>query len=158
MSEQKTNGGQGNLNSEQANSNSEQAPSNSEEQMRLLAEKLQGSLELEGFLEEALADLRIEPTPGARLMLLIPLAEAKDREDFERGNVEHSLNDLLEEMAEKPATVDKDLEERKRRNRVGSNREERRRDERRSRSSVSAIKAFSQRFCNIPPFCGQRDV
>jgi vacuolar-type H+-ATPase subunit I/STV1 len=139
--------------SEQDSTNSEQASSNSEEQMRVLAEQLQLDLDLKDFLEGALADLRIEPTQGARLMLLVPLAEAKAREDFERGNVEHSLYDLLEEIAERPATVDQDLEERKRRNRVRSSREEPR-----PRSSVSAIKAFSQRFCSVPPFCGQRDV
>lgn len=74
-------------------------------------------------------------TSGARQMLLIPIIEQYERGGtFSAEDVEQSLGQLFAVMMEDPAPVDSNSS---------------------SRSSLSVIKAFWKRFCNIPPFCSR---
>ena len=73
-------------------------------------------------------------TSGARQMLLIPIIEQYERGgEFSVGEVEESLSQLFTVMREDPSPVDS------RNTNI--------------RSSLSVIRAFWRRFCNIPPFC-----
>lgn len=75
-------------------------------------------------------------TSGARQMLLIPIIEQHERgEELSVGQLEESLSQLFTVMREDPSPVDS-------RNRN-------------IRSSLSVIRAFWRRFCNIPPFCSR---
>lgn len=69
---------------------------------------------------------------GAREMLIIPVIESIETGRHDLESVERSISDLIETAAEKhyPEYL--------------SNGE---------CNSVSIIKAFHKRYCNIPPFC-----
>lgn len=83
----------------------------------------------------------IRLTPGARDMVLIPLAEAARgrRGRFPPGLEYASLETILRTMREDPSLED-------RVDGPGN-----------VRSSLSVIRAFWRNFCNIPPFCDGRE-
>jgi hypothetical protein len=93
-------------------------------------------------------------SPGAVLMLMIPLIEAARLQgefstrassglppelDVDSGRVVQSLASLMREIETSPAAADRLISWRP--------------DQR--ETSLSVIKAFWRRFCNIPPFCGE---
>jgi hypothetical protein len=112
-------------------------------------------------------------------MLLIPLAESRRFRDREpsssvtggssdafadpesRRLVQRSLVDLVLSMASSPAQFDRELEQRisgeadPNRPRNGPNLSPG--GPVPPRTSLSTIKAFWRRFCNIPPFCGETE-
>ena len=144
--------------------------------MEQLVNQLEVDLELADFLRHVANDLKIEMTPGAYLMLLVPLAEVNSLAlaEFRRTNpyyrwkyrseklvldrqlVEHSLRTLMREMAESPAAFDKALP-RDSDDRAHFWSRLRFWDALPVRTSISVVKAFWKRFCNIPPFCGETD-
>ena len=100
------------------------------------------------FMKRQEKDAGITLSPPARLMLILPLYEIQKRFpkfpilDFSTA----SLKDLIVTMAEEPAVGDvppTDWE---------STLET---DAHLHRTTLSVIKAFWARFCNIPPFCGE---
>lgn len=98
------------------------------------------------FVDEELERGRIQITPAARLMLLLPLYELSTRPWLRGPNLERSgdsLRQLLATMAESPAAADAV---------PGIGRPRRLA----VRSTLSVIKAYWKQFCNIPPFCGEK--
>lgn len=102
-------------------------------------------------------EYKLHLSPGARLMLLIPLLEIAEAEDVTGGEialpspatVEDSLSSVVNGMQEAGAEFDarfaKAVEE------PGVTAASR-------RSSLSIIKEFWRQFCRIPPFCGERQT
>jgi hypothetical protein len=75
-------------------------------------------------------------TPAARDMLTIPVVEVhesglKIAESEYWNEVQSSVEDLLKAIANQ-------------------------KDKRQTHNSISVIRAFVERFCNIPPFCSRR--
>ena len=113
--------------------------------------------ELEQVLDDSLKDFDGRISPGALLLLLIPLIEARwstskiesraqrSIESLPANDIEsmtNSVSDLLSYTRENPALLDmlrtevsKDFAD---------------------ITSASLIKAFHFRYCNIPPFCGEK--
>jgi ABC-type phosphate transport system auxiliary subunit len=124
-------------------------------QMNSLREALIDELELRGYFGAYLSEKNIQMTSGAILMLLIPLHEARQQlssyiftafneQDVSRAsreNIENSLNKLLNDVIAEPAKNDLTVSDV-----VGQQ----------QRTSLSVVKAFWQKFCNIPPFCGEK--
>jgi hypothetical protein len=113
-----------------------------------LLEYLEGELGdgFNRFVDEELRRVRIQITPAARLMLVLPLYELGARPWLRGPNLESfgdSIRQLLETMAESPAAADM-VPETIRRAPLPE------------RSALSVIKAYWSRFCNIPPFCGEK--
>jgi hypothetical protein len=82
-------------------------------------------------------DAGVQLTWGARQMFIIPIVGALElRADVDWRDVESSIRDIVRTVAEEPAPEERD---------------------RATRSSLSVIRAFFRRFCNIPPFCSRRD-
>ncbi len=138
--------------------------------MEQLANQLLEELELRDFFKRVVDELKVELTPGAYLMLLIPVAEIneqskseakrwldqyqEERLSIDRAQVEESLLKLLTEIAQSPAAADRNFK----RKDAGSLWD--RFSFRKflpMRSSLSAIKAYWKRFCNIPPLCGETE-
>jgi len=89
------------------------------------------------MISAAERDAGVQLTWGARQMLIIPVAEALElRGEVDWRDVEGSIRDIVRTVAEEPAPEERD---------------------RSVRSSISVIRAFFRRFCNIPPFCSRRD-
>lgn len=84
----------------------------------------------------------------AKMMIMLPLSELFDNRQFEKridfGEWTISVEKLMITIAEEPAYLDKEYS-----NNKGYNSPI-------DRSSQSVIKAFASRFCNIPPFCGEK--
>jgi hypothetical protein len=77
-------------------------------------------------------------TPGARLMLIIPITEHHGHsDDLDMIGTERSLSLIINKMKE--SIVDG-------RDRTYRNQQ--------IRSSFSVVRAFAKLFCNIPPICG----
>ena len=132
--------------------------------MEQLADQLIEELDLAKFLGQVVNSLKVELTPAAYLMLLVPLAEinrqarlgtSRWRFSLQRGLVierplvEESLRKLLTEIARSPATSDRNIK----REHTGLLF----RKALPLRSSLSVIKAYWARFCNIPPLCGETE-
>ena len=91
------------------------------------------------FIREQEVEFGIRLTPGARQMLLIPLTELGPKLiEIEWEQVRSSLSALLSSMKEDPAPSEEELF-------------------RERRSSLSVIRAFWRKYCNIPPFCQKTD-
>jgi len=127
--------------------------------MERLARRLEMELGLQGFFERVGDELATEFSSGARLLLLVPLAEAREvQQELDRGSAEESLWKLVSEMAESPAETDHATEGNpylRERLEPGIVRPDPTGRRPRFRSSLSAIKAFWSKFCDIPPFCGE---
>ncbi len=138
-----------------------------ETMLTLIIELMKG-LGLGEELERASQEADVQLSSGAKLMLLIPAAEAVltqagnlkyDQLGIIRSMPEHhlqfqesirdfqeSIRDLVATMAESADARDRDLQSSLLTH-----------DQRiQVRTSLSAIRAFSRQFCNIPPFCDQR--
>lgn len=88
------------------------------------------------IIERAELDAGIRLTWGAREMLAIPVIETIEaRGDVSWSVVDSSIRDVVRTMAEERGPEES--------------------SER--RNSISAIRAFWRRFCNIPPFCSRTD-
>ena len=127
-----------------------------------LLRKLEIELELQGFLLQVSRDKGIRLTPAAALMLLLPLYEVNLRSAprrtwirrtlqrrpllLDKAEIRQSLTMLVQEVAKSPATADLVFEP------VGPSQ-----PSVQARSTLSVIKAFWKRFCNIPPFCGEKE-
>jgi hypothetical protein len=89
----------------------------------------------------------------ARAMLSLPILEVQnnlnndsinvkmyEKKEFEEeiASWQNSLEKIFSEMETAPAYIDK--------KNVDKNK----------RSSISVIKAYAKKFCNIPPFCGEK--
>lgn len=126
--------------------------------MERLAQRLEMELGLQGFFERVGDELATEFSSGARLFLLVPLAEAREvQQELDRGSAEESLRKLVNAMAESPAETDHATEgdpDLRRRLEPSSSLFSTEQKPR-FRSSLSAIKAFWSKFCDIPPFCGE---
>jgi hypothetical protein len=138
--------------------------------MEQLAAQLTAKLGLTDFLKRVVDELKIELTPAAYLMLLVPLAEInrqaksevkkwnfshqEERLAIDRAPVEESLLKLLTEMAQSPAAADRNIK-REDTNRGSWLDRFRFTEAYPLRTSLSAIKAYWKRFCNIPPLCGE---
>jgi hypothetical protein len=94
------------------------------------------------FVDEELQRFRIQISPAARLMVALPLYEVSrlDSAIYNHQETRSSITKLLNTMAEDPAYIDASLGPR-----INP-----------FRSTLSVIKAYWSRFCNIPPFCGER--
>lgn len=105
------------------------------------------------FIEKVEFEFNIRLSREAKQMLILPLVEVYkindndwtnnrsskfDKYDFEEWR--NSIRTLMNVIKSDPARIDQ----------FKSNRQIS------SRSSLSVIKAFSKKFCNIPPFCGER--
>jgi hypothetical protein len=110
------------------------------------------------FARAAAGGLGMQLTPGAILMLMIPLIEAAQiQSEFtdlyrmspppslsvNRDMAEASISSLLRYIESSPAAADLSLQP------------FRESEGRPQLTSLSAIKAFWRGFCNIPPFCGE---
>jgi hypothetical protein len=92
---------------------------------------------------------RLEPTDSAIVMLLLPLVDiVEDRSqlgsrfsDVSDAELQATLNTLLRTMGSDPARADEVYSAATQKS---------------HRSALSVIKAYWRRFCNIPPFCGER--
>jgi hypothetical protein len=93
-------------------------------------------------------------TDNARRMLILPLLDMQkiiiqaSKYNFGKRDLEYefqswrqSIEKLLDTITFDPARIDTS-------NFIESPQNE--------RSSISVIKAYAERFCNIPPFCGER--
>ena len=90
-------------------------------------------VEVEGVVRSVERGRKVTLTRHARAMLIIPLVEAMEREqDFEWGRAQESLDTLIGELEEESMNH---------------------RDSDTERTSFSVIRAYSRRFCSIPPFC-----
>jgi hypothetical protein len=98
-------------------------------------------------------ELRIKLSNEAKQLLILPLIEVLKIEDgrkdsfryrnykyYEFENWRKSIVLLMESIKYEPARIDRTEEN----------------YELSKRSSISVIKAFSKKFCNIPPFCGEK--
>jgi hypothetical protein len=113
------------------------------------------------IFSEAVKELDLRLTPGAILMLMIPLLEAaKLQETFTdvyrmipppqllsvgKDLAVSSLSRLLLDVQESPSAADNQLQLYLKAQGYPF------------ASSLSVIKAFWKNFCNIPPFCGEPD-
>jgi hypothetical protein len=69
-----------------------------------------------------------------------PYIERGINMDLELSNWRDSITKIIESMREEPARIDSIVQGRRLY----------------ERTSMSVIKAFSKKFCNIPPFCGEK--
>lgn len=128
--------------------------------MLKLARRIKRELKVEEYLEDALDENQIFITPGAYLMITVPLFEAAHLQHYRselgvRDSVldtdvemmRESIKRIVTDITSNPARADQVPEEREGFDEEG---------ERRSvRTSLSMLKAFFRNFCNIPPFCGE---
>jgi hypothetical protein len=139
---------------------SDQAWVDAQTQMRDLAVRLKKDFGLEETFDRAVDRHNIALTPGALLTLVAPLVEAAVAQHYRRSGgvndptldvtldtVEKSLDELVSDMKANPAAADRIPQEL-----VGIDPQGRRFP---MRSSLSALKSVSRRFCRIPPFCGE---
>ncbi|MFT3705137.1 MAG: hypothetical protein QM802_22410 [Agriterribacter sp.] len=109
------------------------------------------SNEILNFINDLELRNEIRLSPEAKQLLILPILEYQrlsndpniDREiniDSELSNWRDSISKIIDNMRYEPARID-------------SLKQNRRISE---RTSLSVIKAFSNRFCNIPPFCGEK--
>jgi hypothetical protein len=107
------------------------------------------------FISELEVRDRIRLSEEAKQLLILPLVEYQNimnrpDSDFinreinterEFRNWRESISEIFRQMRDEPARIDR------------LTRSEFRESD---RTSLSVIKAFANRFCNIPPFCGER--
>jgi hypothetical protein len=89
------------------------------------------------ILERAQREAQVELTWGARQMLIIPVMETIQRQGrVDWNQIDESIKDIVRTIGE----------------------EERRPElPGRTRDSISVIRGFWKRFCNIPPFCSRTE-
>lgn len=147
-----------------------------EVRMQDLAEFLARDTRLNLALVSQLHDSEVLLTPGAFLMLVIPLIEAARMQEGGAGAVQpstdplapevlrESLGRLLATIRDEPAVGDRRLDttdvtsivvERKRSIFNPRGTSIRLGPRRNVRSSLSVIQAYWKRFCTIPPFCAK---
>jgi hypothetical protein len=91
-----------------------------------------------GLIERAERENGVNLSWAAREMLVIPVAEQLEEErPIEWRQVENSINKIVAAMREESS--------------------ESHRSRRGEHNAVAVIRAFYQRFCNIPPFCSPTD-
>ena len=129
-----------------------------QEYMRELALWLEFELGVGTTLREEALETGATFTPGAYLMLLIPLYEYKQiagslptespssRESGRRARPLYveSYSKLVKQADEDPAAFDQDLTYKTKRG-----------TPKKVVTSLSIIKSFWKKFCDIPPFCGE---
>jgi hypothetical protein len=87
----------------------------------------------EQMLESYEKEKKISLTPGAIELIFVPLVEILDRQQkLDFVTLSATLKVLVEEIAAEPDS----------------------RDPSSQRSSLSVIRAYWKRWCNIPPICG----
>lgn len=110
--------------------------------------------EIYGFLSELEVKNDIKLSEEAKQLLILPLIEFQrinnrnrdsnryGRQEFryDLDNWRDSIVKIVENIKYEPARFD--------RHEYGSSSED--------RTSISVIKAFANKFCNIPPFCGEK--
>jgi GH25 family lysozyme M1 (1,4-beta-N-acetylmuramidase) len=90
---------------------------------------------LDEIISSAEAEAQVRLTWGAREMLTIPVIELVETgAEIDWRQVDSSIRDIVRTMAEENSAENLP---------------------RRERNAVSVIRGFSQRFCNIPPFCAR---
>lgn len=136
--------------------------------MTMLIQQLAEELGLSELIKGVTDKLRVSPTPGSLLMLLVPLAEVNRYAIgkfslnstlawgnpimgglvLDRDEVQQSLTRLLEGVSLSPSPADKRMQEEGliARGYFG--------EEYHIRTSLSVIKAYWELYCNIPPWCG----
>jgi CCR4-NOT transcriptional regulation complex NOT5 subunit len=88
--------------------------------------------QLEVMVESNENEMKIELSPGAIEMLFIPVIEMLENDEkVDFADVSTAFQTLVQTMANSPSP----------------------KDHSRRRTSFSAIKAFYEAWCNIPPFC-----
>ena len=93
---------------------------------------------IETHFDKLLKQENIELTSYARMMLLIPLAEeVSSVSNFDADQTKNSLEVLVKEISHESSGIDVE-------NYLGK------------RNSRSIIRAFWNKYCNMPPFCGRR--
>jgi hypothetical protein len=103
--------------------------------------------EIHSVIHEFEEKYEIRLSDEAKMMMILPLSELSYRSPKRRIREDwvSSLEKLLFTIKDEPAFADKEANEMTynlyRRN---------------ERTSQSVIKAFANRFCKIPPFCGER--
>lgn len=142
-----------------------------EVRMQDLAEFLARDTRVNLALVSQLHDKELLLTPGAFLMLVIPLIEAARMDDGEGAGssyapdvVRQSIGRLLDSIRDEPAPADSRLAGAEvtsivvqRRSRFRPRGAATRLGPRTNvRSSMSVIQAYWKRFCTIPPFCAKR--
>jgi hypothetical protein len=104
------------------------------------------------IIDRAERDSGVDLTWGARQMLIIPVLETlqdiglpreliirrRGLRSIDWAEVDRSIRDIVQTIAEDPSPADRELGNR-------------------LRGSRSVIRAFFKRFCNIPPFCSRPD-
>jgi hypothetical protein len=92
---------------------------------------------IDEIIERAQQAYDLELTAGAREMLAIPVIETQEfYGDVNWDDVERSVNDIVHSMMHDADSRDLRLSQQ-------------------TRSSLSVIRAFFKRFCNVPPFCNR---
>src|ERR1043165_4372349 len=103
--------------------------------------------EIDSFIRYIERERNIRLTHAAKELLVLPIIEALNQDDLDPKirdrylveNWQKSISIIIDNMVKSPAYFD------------------RRNSEFNRFSSQSVIKAFAERFCNIPPFCGETD-
>jgi hypothetical protein len=96
--------------------------------------------EVDRIIERAERKNELELTWGARQMLAIPVVETAeiDRGALDLAQLSNSIDTIMETMREQPDPAYNEPYARG------------------VLTSVAVIRAFAERFCNIPPFCSRR--
>ncbi|HLG36803.1 MAG TPA: hypothetical protein VI338_01600 [Nitrososphaera sp.] len=131
------------------------------EQIQELLINLKEQYRLEALFDRVISEQGVAISPAAQLMLIVPLLEADAMHsyweergvwntpvDVDRDTVQESLRQLVLEAKKNPARIDQFPDELVLRDHAGNKWP--------ARSTFSIIKSFVSRFCNIPPFCGEK--
>jgi hypothetical protein len=132
------------------------------QQMLDLVLHLKQYSQLEKFLNDVTHKHEVSLTPGALLVLIVPIIEASHAQylrenrnicssnlDTNMNMLQNTVDRVIEEAKNLPAGSDKFPEELMAYDGNGMRWS--------IRSSLSLIKAFASRYCNIPPFCGETE-
>jgi hypothetical protein len=131
-------------------------------QMSELVRYLKQEFQLEAVFDEVIYEQGIALSPAAQLMLIAPLVDGNLMQSYwqERGiqdtavnidteTLRQSLRQLIAEAKINPARADNFPESLTMEAGDGK--------EWSLRSAFSLIKSFASQFCNIPPFCGEKE-
>jgi hypothetical protein len=95
------------------------------------------------IIDRTQEDARITLSWGAKEILMIPVLETIESKGYaEWGEIEYSIQRLVNTMAESPDYLDDEVNDQY--------------SKRKKRNSISLIRGFHENFCNIPPFCARR--
>lgn len=129
--------------------------------MQELAINLKEQYQLDALFDQVIYEQQIAVSPGAQLMLIVPIIEAMAMQDYwqqegtqnsvvnvDMDTIRQSLRQLVREAKNNPAHADQFPDQLTMEDSVGR--------EWSMCSSPSIIKSFFRRFCNIPPFCSEK--